>query len=567
MQTTCAQASTSPTTPATHRVIELFAGVGGFHFGLEQVNQQRQAQGLPRAFDVVYANQWEPKGKHQHAARVYEARFGLAPVCRDLMQVLDDSAEMARIDALAPDTMMAGFPCQDYSVAKPSSKSEGIVGKKGVLWWCIHRMLQARIATDKPIQQVLLENVDRLISSPSACPGRDFAIILSSLQSLGYGVSWQVVNSGEYGFAQRRKRVFVVAVHQSTEQFQRLKQAATGDLSGLLVDATPLAQALPVQLAHAVTSFELGGDVFAAQEAYQAAAGGKSQFANTGVCIDGRVYTGKVHALELQDCTPFTGHSLPLTLGDVVAETRDVPESFYIPDAAIPQWEYAKGAKSVPRVSATGFAYNFTEGAMAFPDALDKPSRTIITSEGGTSVARTKHVVRDADGRLRRLTPEELEVLSGFPRGFTRLDGVNDIARAKLMGNSLITGVVARIAEAMLAPPRLNPIGAIVHTFKETLHIEDGISIGDWTFTLNQFNDLTCNLRFDVQLAGHVMPTIMFSFESRDDLRDRVGIELGTTRIPSRVLAAIYAAVPIFIKEAALVYPAHDQQTSPSAVT
>jgi DNA (cytosine-5)-methyltransferase 1 len=452
MQTSCAQASTS-TTPATHRVIELFAGVGGFHFGLEQANQQRQADGLPRAFDVVYANQWEPKGKHQHAARVYEARFGLAPVCRDLMQVLDDGAEMARIHALAPTVLVAGFPCQDYSVAKPSSKSEGIEGKKGVLWWGIHRMLQARITAGQPVQHVLLENVDRLISSPSACPGRDFAIILASLQSLGYGVSWQVVNSGDYGFAQRRKRAFIVAVHQSTPQFQRLKQATMSDVAGLLVTATPLAQALPVQLAHAVTSFELGADVYAAQVGYQTAAGGKSQFSNAGVCIGGRVFTGKVRAVALTECTAFTGQALPLTLGDVVVQTQDVPESFCIPEAAIAQWKYAKGAKSVPRVSAAGFAYNFTEGAMAFPDSLDKPSRTIITSEGGTSVSRTKHVVRGADGRLRRLTPEELEELNGFPRGFTQLAGVNNIARAKLMGNALLTGVVARIGVAMAAEP------------------------------------------------------------------------------------------------------------------
>lgn len=450
MHHNCAQASTSTT---THRVIELFAGVGGFHFGLGQANQQRKAQGLPCAFNVVYANQWEPKGKHQHAARVYQAQFGLAPVCRDLMKVLDDSTEMARINALAPTMLVAGFPCQDFSVAKPSSKSEGIEGKKGVLWWGIHRMLQARIAAGQPVQQVLLENVDRLVSSPSACPGRDFAVILASLQSLGYGVSWQVVNSGEYGFAQRRKRVFIVAVHQSTAQFQLLKQGTAGNISGLLVDATPLAQALPVQLAHAVTSFELGEDVYAAQLGYQTVAGGKSQFANAGVCIGGRVFTGKVRAVELQDCTAFTGHALPLTLGDVVTQTRDVPESFYIPDTAIAQWEYAKGAKSVPRVSATGFAYNFTEGAMAFPDALNRPSRTVITSEGGTSVSRTKHVVIGADGRLRRLTPEELEELNGFPRGFTQLDGVNDIARAKLMGNALITGVVARIGLAMVSEP------------------------------------------------------------------------------------------------------------------
>src|SRR5665647_856002 len=74
----------------THRVLDLFSGVGGFHHGLEQANQQRVAQGLARTFDVVWSNQWEPGCKHQHAARIYEARWGLAPVNRDLFQVLED---------------------------------------------------------------------------------------------------------------------------------------------------------------------------------------------------------------------------------------------------------------------------------------------------------------------------------------------------------------------------------------------------------------------------------------------------------------------------------------------
>jgi DNA (cytosine-5)-methyltransferase 1 len=572
MQSICAQASTSAT-PATHRVIELFAGVGGFHFGLEQANQQRQAQGLPRAFDVVYASQWEPKGKHQHAARVYEAQFGLAPVCRDLMEVLDDSTEMARIHALAPTMLVGGFPCQDYSVAKPSSKSEGIEGKKGVLWWGIHRMLQACIAAGQPVQQVLLENVDRLISSPSACPGRDFAIILASLQSLGYGVSWQVINAGDYGFAQRRKRVFIVAVHQSTPQFQQLEQATTGDLARLLVEATPLAQALPVHMAHAVTSFELGGDVYAAQVGYQAAAGGKTQFSNAGVCVGGRVFTGKVRAVAVPDCTAFTGCPSALTLGDVVAQTQDVPESFYIPEAAIGQWEYAKGAKCVPRVSATGFAYDFKEGAMPFPDALDKPSRTIITSEGGTSASRTKHAVRAADGRLRRLTPEELEELNGFPRGFTRLEGVNAIARARLMGNALITGLVARIGAAMAdsAPTLATPSAmrhiptcptltdaqrTTIHSVGWTLLCGSGGETAEWKTSIGLSGDLTCSI-FGCPLKvglSHRSRMVLVKFRCMADMRDNIEAALSKKRLPKAVRAKLTAEVPTFLIDAESAY-------------
>lgn len=449
MHSICAQASTSTTHRATHRVIELFAGVGGFHFGLEQVNMQRRAQGLPRAFHVVYANQWEPQGQHQHAARVYKARFGQEPVCRDLMQVLDDAAEMARIDALAPTMLLAGFPCQDYSVAKPSSKSEGLQGHKGVLWWGIHRLLQARIAAGQPIGQLMLENVDRLISSPSACRGRDFAVILSSLQALGYGVSWRVINSAEYGFAQRRKRVFIVAAHESTPEFERL-QAAASNPARLLTSVSPLAQAFAGDLAGPMSSFKLGDGVYDTQEGYRAGAGDKSRFACAGVCIDGQVWTAAVKAPALTDFTAYTGQALALTLGDVVNCTSDVPESFYIDSTTVPRWTYVKGAKSIPRINAAGFAYTFSEGAMSLPDSLDKPSRTIITSEGGVAALRTKHVVRAADGRLRRLTPEELEALNGFPRGFTVLDGVTGIARARLMGNAVITGVVACIAAAMV---------------------------------------------------------------------------------------------------------------------
>ena len=80
---------------------------------------------------------------------------------------------------------------------------------------------------------------------------------------------------------------------------------------------------------------------------------------------------------------------------------------------------------------------------MAFPDRLDAPARTVITSEGGAGASRTTHVVRHADGRLRRLVPEELEVLTGFARGFTDIAGITPAKRGFLMGNALVTGLVS----------------------------------------------------------------------------------------------------------------------------
>ena len=433
----------------THRVIEMFAGVGGFHHGLEQVNQQRLADGQPKAFEVVWASQWEPGCKKQRAAQVYAARWGHVPVSRDIFKVLEDPEELARIAALAPTILVGGFPCQDYSVARPAPKSEGLVGKKGTLWWAIHRLLAIRRAAGQPIEQVLLENVDRLINSPTACRGRDFAIILSSLNDLGYAVSWQVVNAADYGFAQRRRRVFMVAVHESTEEFRSWERNLSDRPTCWLTTLAPLARALPIDLKSAVVTFDLGGSVLETQASYQPTAAGKSRFGKVGVCIRGKVVTAAARATVIADYSAFTGKFAATTLGDVVSGTIDVPPAFYLDEPTIARWAEAKGAKSVARVAASGFAYTFSEGAMPFPDPLDRPCRTVITSEGGRAVARTKHVIRDATGQLRRLTPDELDELTGFPRGFTALAGVSDAQRAFLMGNALVTGVVARIGAAM----------------------------------------------------------------------------------------------------------------------
>lgn len=447
MSTPLATLASSST--ATHRVLELFAGVGGFHHGLEQANAARARAGLPRAFDVVWANQWEPGCKKQHAAAVYQARWRQAPVNRDLFEVLNDASELERINALAPTMLVGGFPCQDYSVAKPASQSHGLEGKKGVLWWGIHKLLELRAQAGQPVELLMLENVDRLVNSPTACRGRDFAIILSSLQALGYALAWQVINAADYGYAQKRKRVFIVAVHESSSQYPAWVRAGDAP-ADWLSNGSPLAVGLPVDVVGQVSSFTLGADVFATQEQYRPGNRGASLFANSGVCVNGRVWTATTRASAISDCTPFVGQATPMTLGDIVANTDNVPSSFFLDEGSIPQWRFMKGAKALERVSATGYAYTFSEGAMAFPDPLDRPARTIITSEIGSGASRTRHVVRGLDGRLRRLTPDELDALNGFPRGFTSIPGISDHKRGFLMGNALVTGLVTRIGGAMV---------------------------------------------------------------------------------------------------------------------
>ena len=128
-----------------------------------------------------------------------------------------------------------------------------------------------------------------------------------------------------------------------------------------------------------------------------------------------------------------------------------MPAGFFIDSSTLPRRTCLKGAKTIDRVSASVHSYVYQEGAVAFPDPLDRPSRTVITGEGGAAPSRTKHAVRTEDGRLRRLTPEELEQLNGFPRGWTRHPGVTDARRAFLMGNALVVGIVRAIGDSLAA--------------------------------------------------------------------------------------------------------------------
>ncbi|MDR5768109.1 MULTISPECIES: DNA (cytosine-5-)-methyltransferase [unclassified Caballeronia] len=434
----------SPEYACRLNVIELFAGVGGFRLGLEQVHGQ--------PFAVSLSNQFEPGQKAQHASDVYVARWGERNhINQDIFSVLASSDGQRMVREAAPDVLAAGFPCQDYSVAKPLSLSKGLAGKKGILWWAIAQLLIQRINDGQPIRYLILENVDRLIASPATSKGADFATVLSTLRGLGYAAEWRVVNAADYGLPQKRRRVFIVAYHSSTGAFHAMQRhLAIDGLSwhreGILQSAFPSKLVLPLD--GATPALAVMDEPLATQMAYRPLSNGKSRFANSGFMLEGNVWTAKTRVIDIEDYQPYTGKSTPMTLGDVVRRTVGVPESFYISNESEERFRAAKGAKRVPR-NKNGFSYEFTEGAMSFPDRLDAPSRTIITSEGGAAASRTKHVVATTAGRLRRLVPEELEELNGFPRGFTEHPNVSDTKRAFLMGNALVVGLVTRIGEAL----------------------------------------------------------------------------------------------------------------------
>ena len=389
------------------RVAELFAGVGGFRLGLASAG-----------WETVFSNQWEPSTKRQHASEVYVHNFGAAGHSNeDISTVEEIPTEF--------DLLVGGFPCQDYSVAKSKSASSGLEGKKGVLWWEILRLVKRH----QP-KFLFLENVDRLLKSPAPQRGRDFAVMLSSLGAAGYAVEWRVVNAADYGFPQRRRRVFIVA-YKTSELLSEETLLTTGIL----------AEALPASIGAVRTEGEISSDLVEVTESF--GEGLKvSPFKNSGYFQHGKF-------LSLELIAKFEGRQE--TLADIVMPSADVADEFTVDVAAESKWEYLKGSKSEERTHSSGYKWKYTEGSMVFPDPLEKPSRTLLTGEGGSSPSRFKHVISQ-DGRLRRLHPVEMERLNGFPDGWTSFgtdEKVSDVKRAFFMGNALVVGVVAKIGHVL----------------------------------------------------------------------------------------------------------------------
>lgn len=390
------------------KVIELFAGVGGFRIGLEKASKN---------YEVVWSNQWEPGTKTQHAHMIYEKNFGKNS-CSNI--------DINKVDVSSiPDheLLVGGFPCQDYSVAKSLKYSSGIEGKKGVLWWEI-----IKIIDNKNPSYILLENVDRLLSSPSKQKGRDFAIILKSLKDRNYYVEWRVINAAEYGFPQKRKRTFIFATKKDTDLYYKLKnnflENSLFNKAFFVINGKTKQKEFNEELLEVSNNFGKEDK--------------KTFFENAGY-VDNEIITYKVQPILKGKKT---------VLKDIILDLDKVSSDFFINEKELEEWKLFKLGRRIERVNKeTGFKYIYAEGKMAFPDKLENPARTIITAEGGNKPSRFKHLIQQ-DGQFRRLTPIELERINMFPDNHT--EGVSDTKRAFLMGNALVTGVIEQFAKYLI---------------------------------------------------------------------------------------------------------------------
>ena len=387
-------------------VCELFAGVGGFRVGLENSDSE---------WNTVWANQWEPGKKNQYAFDCYVNHFG-----KKENYVNKDISIVDKTSIPNHNLLVGGFPCQDYSVAHTGAK--GIEGKKGVLWWQIKEILEVK----KP-RFVLLENVDRLIKSPSSQRGRDFGIILACFKDLGYSVEWRVINAAEYGFAQRRRRIFIYASKESTKYYNKI---ATYEYDDIILNKGFFAKEFPIDSLKPAKPYD-----FIYKDIVDVSDNFKMKFENAGVMINGKIYTSKVIPKEIK----------PKLLQEIV-EKNGVDKKYFI-GSDLEKWNYLKGAKDIIRKEGTPYEYHFREGAISFPDSLDKPARTMLTSEG--SLNRSTHIIEDPTSKLYRvITPIEAERINGFPDNWTDT-GMPQNFRYFCMGNALVVGLIEKMGKSL----------------------------------------------------------------------------------------------------------------------
>lgn len=416
------------------QILELFAGVGGFRVGFENSNKD--------LYRTKWANQWEPSKKSQDAFEVYKYHF------RDSDNINKSIADISdeEFNKMNADIIVGGFPCQDYSVARSKKGELGLQGKKGVLFWEIIRA----VINIKP-KYLVLENVDRLLKSPSTQRGRDFAVMLAAFNELNYSVEWRVINAADYGRAQRRKRVFFFIYRNDTEFAKKISQKFESTDTdnpfdehtyddyiyndGLFARQFPI-EKNPVKKRH--SSYELPKDIIQVSDNFS------GKVWNTGIMRFGRYFT-------IDTIPTYTEE--PITLKEIIQDEKHVGEKLYLDDIEkLEKFTYLRGSKKIKRISSTGHEYVYSEGGMAPYDSLDLPARTMLTSEG--SMNRSTHLLK-INNKYRLLTPIEAERLQDFPDDWTKYKlsenddvvQVSDSMRMFFMGNALVTGIVKRIAD------------------------------------------------------------------------------------------------------------------------
>jgi len=173
-----------------YKFIDLFAGIGGFRLGFES-----------QGFKCLFSSEID-----EHAKEVYKLNFGDTP--------FGDITKLDENQVPNHDLLLAGFPCQPFSIA---GDKKGFCDTRGTMFFEIERIIKAK----KP-KAIVLENVKHFKNHDK---GRTLKTVIYSLENLGYTVSWQVLNAKDFGVAQNRERTIIIASSNGIKfDFSKLKR-------------------------------------------------------------------------------------------------------------------------------------------------------------------------------------------------------------------------------------------------------------------------------------------------------------------------------------------------------
>ena len=348
-----------------------------------------------------------------------------------------------------------------------------------------------------------MENVPRLLNSPSRQRGLNFAKIVNDLVRMNYDVEWRVIDASEYGMAQSRSRVFILAYSRPDRSAERKNESRRYGMifpgnharaSRWLLSSGPFAEKFPVSNKEIGDLHDLPR---VGTKLIQGEWSGKTSiFKNSGYAFKHRPVDGngrrrtKYEFWTFKAMPDYSGEKMKL--GQILEE--DFDKEYEIDASRMDEWRYAKGTKNEFRLRSKDRGnvkdrdlldrydecmnapfgkrremwmdekwrarfkeavgedsfYHYDEGSMGF-DELDEPSRTVVTAEIGSTPSRMRHIfeVPGKPGTFRRLMPIETERLNDFPAGWTDIEGIKPSRRGFLMGNALVVGIIKRLREPL----------------------------------------------------------------------------------------------------------------------
>lgn len=213
-----------------YKFIDLFAGIGGFHYALSSYGAK-----------CVFASEIDKK-----AQQVYTDNHGLEPH--------GDITKIEAIDIPKHDILCGGFPCQAFSI---SGKQKGFEDARGTLFFDI-----ARIADHHKPKVLFLENVKNFVRHDG---GNTLKTVQNILDKIGYNVHYKVLNTRNFGLPQNRERVYIVALRKdlkNSNNFTFPKVNLSSSLIEFLEEKPSLAKVIERNDIDIYKSFKIENDLY-----------------------------------------------------------------------------------------------------------------------------------------------------------------------------------------------------------------------------------------------------------------------------------------------------------------